>query len=683
MADRDDPAAWLRPWYVPISAAGLTLLAIVAVFRMESSAPNYDPQYMRVIVERTIRYGGSYYENGIHNKGPLEPFVYELAARVGGDTGFWFVIGLFTLAAAMCIGLAAALCTVRSGGSVVLGVSVAAAAITHFTLSDADYAGVLYARNMTVALMAVAFAVAAFDPAWSTPRRRVVSVIVVGVTTGLAVQTLVTACFTASPVLLWAMWVRRDAVVGRVTAWIAMPVVSALTLVSAPLYYRVFGPWQDFVDGWWVQARYMSTGTGRDLASQWSLGWDQFRDYYGDRPELVLVLVVWIVATGWRWRSLDIDQRVLRALPLVWFVGAWVELVLSQRYSSHYYSVLAVPTILLLATAVADVGRFWAVRPPRPAALAPLGAAVIALLAGGLGPFGTGMEAAAVVGSTGDFAERRDVGIDGRTHLIRAALDLVSEEDDPLLMWTSYPWPYLNLERVSATRYIWKSFLLGEIYLGESGPQYVVPGTWERFEEDLDRTNATAFFVESVNPVAAGTPFEARVERDFTEVFVDEAASLSYRNDLAAWLRAPAVSGEPVTLGAGPVVLSETGCTRIDAEISTAALNLDPIRLEFGDDLTGGIADGSIVVSGDGVGVVLVESNRLGLGGYAAPFRVERERIRLSVIVGARAAVVVVDGSIVGAVGVEPGHAVVMDTGTSAIDEAPVTRSRPPTLTGC
>jgi hypothetical protein len=691
MADRPKPTRWMRAWYVPITAAGLALLAVIAVFRMESSAPNYDPQYMRVIVERTIRYGGSYYVNGIHNKGPLEPFVYELAARLGGDGGFWFVISLFALAAAGCVGVAAALFTVRSGGSVLLGSSVAAAAIVHLTLSDADYAGVLYARNMTVALLSIGFAVAAFDPAWSSDRRRVASVVVVGITTGLAVQTLVTACFTASPVLLWAMWARRDELARRVPAWLAMPVVSACALASAPVYYRLFGPWRAFVDGWWVQARFMSEGTGRDLASQFSLGWDRFLEYYGERPELVVVLVIWLVTTAWRWRTFDRDQRALRLLPPIWFLGAWIELVLSQRYSSHYFSVLAVPTIMLLATVIADVGhglgarlpRGDAARSPRLTALLPLGAAIVALYAGGLAPFGVGLAAVAQVDSTDDFVARRAVGIDGRTHMLRAALDLVSEEDDPLLMWTSYPWPYLNYERVSATRYIWKTFLLGEIYLGKSGPEYVVPGTWDRFAEDLDATNPTAFIVESVNPVEPGTPFASRVARDFTEVFDDGAVSLSYRNDLASWLRSPAVSGEHLTIAAGSTVLSATGCTRIDAQLSFAAAASEPIRLEFGRDPDGGSVGASIELQSSDDGRLLVESNRIGVGGYAGTFEVSGERGTLSVVVGARSAVVVVDGWIVGAVGVEPGAPVTLIDGGQVLDPLSVMRSRPPTLTGC
>ena len=103
-------------WIRPIVVGALVAIAVIAVFHMQLSAANYDPQYMRVLVERTIRLGGSYYDNGIHNKGPLEPAVYEFAGRIGGRSGFWFVIAIFTLVTSLVIGVAAALAVERSGG---------------------------------------------------------------------------------------------------------------------------------------------------------------------------------------------------------------------------------------------------------------------------------------------------------------------------------------------------------------------------------------------------------------------------------------------------------------------------------------------------------------------------------------------------------------------------------------
>src|SRR5207253_767634 len=53
---------------------------------------NVDPEYTADIVFRTIRFGGAYYENGIHNKGPIEPFVFQVASWITTRDGFWYGI---------------------------------------------------------------------------------------------------------------------------------------------------------------------------------------------------------------------------------------------------------------------------------------------------------------------------------------------------------------------------------------------------------------------------------------------------------------------------------------------------------------------------------------------------------------------------------------------------------------
>ena len=52
-----------------------------------------------------------------------------------------------------------------------LAVAAAAVMFVHFTFSGADYAGVLYARNMTTALLALTWIVALSNAPWTTARR--------------------------------------------------------------------------------------------------------------------------------------------------------------------------------------------------------------------------------------------------------------------------------------------------------------------------------------------------------------------------------------------------------------------------------------------------------------------------------------------------------------------------------
>src|SRR3954463_10387266 len=53
---------------------------------------NVDPQFSMVLVQRTIRFGGTFFDNALQDHGPIEPFLYDIAARVGGRNGAWYLV---------------------------------------------------------------------------------------------------------------------------------------------------------------------------------------------------------------------------------------------------------------------------------------------------------------------------------------------------------------------------------------------------------------------------------------------------------------------------------------------------------------------------------------------------------------------------------------------------------------
>ena len=251
--------------------------------------------------------------------------------------------------------------------------------------------------------------------------------LVVGLAIGLAIQTLLSACFTAVPVLAWVVWTRRHEQVRSRPVWLAVPVMAAVGFLSAPIYYRIFGPWDAFVDGWWTYARWMNTATGRSLGGQFGLGVDQFATYYGDRPVLFVVTVAFLTDMVIRWRALDADGRALRAMVAGWWLAAWIELTLSQRYSSHYYSILAVPSLLMIAVLVGAATRRLAAlsTPSSPqsrtvlTSVLPLAVAIITIYVGGTASFREGFREASAFHGISDFDDRRERLLDGRTHMLR------------------------------------------------------------------------------------------------------------------------------------------------------------------------------------------------------------------------------------------------------------------------
>jgi hypothetical protein len=124
---------------------------------------------------------------------------------------------------------------------------------------------------------------------------------------------------------------------------------------------------------------------------------------------------------------------------------------------------------------------------------------------------------------------------------VRAVLDVVSDDWDPVLMWTNDPWPYLNYRRVSATRFIWKSFLLGEIYLGRTSPSYVLPHTWDWFRDDLEESEPRTYLKSNGGEMPPETPFAEYVDDNFVEVYPGSPIPVSYRHDVAEQILDPAV----------------------------------------------------------------------------------------------------------------------------------------------
>lgn len=573
------------------AAAAATVLIVGAWCWIEQRSPDFDPQYARDIVERSLRFGGTYYQNGIHNKGPLEPFLYEVATWFTSDEGYWFGISAMIVGASIVLGSVAAHVVRLLDGPRWLGVAAGAAVYVHLTLSGADYAGVLYSRNMTITLLGVAFVMLTPAAGWPTARRRsTVRIVAAGVCLGLAVQTLQTATLTAAVVGLLGLISIGDARARHGTTGVArarrrLIGVAAVTLVSAPAYYLVVGSWRDFWDGWWVYGRYMSQATGRSLAEQLGLGWHQHYLWLGAHAPLVLACVAFVGLGAARWSRMSVVQRRLHVALPAWYVAGWFEIVLTQRYSSHYYVVVAVPAALMVSGAAGHVIALITDAGLRVRGGARWVAAtlVVSLVWSGTGPLVTGVEVASGYEGVDELAHSRAVGRDGTARSVQALLDIVGRRGDPLLAWTNYPWPYLDFDRVSATRFIWKSFLMGEIYLGRTDLAFVLPGSWTRWAEDVDDTSPLVALTDATFPVPADTPFAELLATEFSPALTTPTLSLALRRDAlsalvgrrdgAAWAPAADSFGP----GWGP---SSTGLIYAGSELdeTTSVLRLGDLR---------------------------------------------------------------------------------------------------------
>jgi len=521
-----------------LTAFAFTVVGAVALIGNRIQAAGNDAVFTQSLVNRAARLGGTYYDNGITPKGPLEDVAHDIALRVGGYDGHFYVISIMVAISAVLLGLAAARTAQTTGGNRYVALAVGATVFVHFTFSNAAYAGLLYSRNILVTLLAVAWLLAIGDRGWmSSGRVQLTTAIVTGALLGLAVQTILPSIIDATAIGLAASFMIAKRVEDRArrrTLRRATAASAVVAFASAPAWYAVRGSFGPFWASWWTYASYQYRGIGLSFGQELSRGGNDFSGYYRHRPLLALAIGAFVVLTVSRWSRHDRTTRIVHASLLGWFAGGWFQLVSGERYSPHYFSVIAAPSAMIAAAlaghaSAAIANRRWL---GRTTAAWPVLAVVLSFA------LSSGTESRLVAASStlsGFTSVHRAVQLaradqPGPNQSVQAVLDLVSRDRDPLLAYSDDQYLYPSYRRIPATRFQQRYFLIGSIYLGQTGPQYVLHDTWKWFDEDLRHANPVAF-LKTVR--IDSKPFAKYVASHFERVFDGNAGTVELRDDVA------------------------------------------------------------------------------------------------------------------------------------------------------
>ena len=545
-------------------SAGL-LLVIVAFFSNALRSADFDPQQMRVYVERTIRFGGTFYENGLHNKGPLDPIIYRFAFTLGGYDAFWYAISGFIVLGTILIAYAAFRTSLEHTTSRSFGLAMALIAFFHFALAKTDYSGVLYSRNEVSYLLAAAWIFVLANRFWHNDKDCFRSTVVLGIIIGITVQTVLTTLFAAAAItFVWLSFMSARFTFLQIRKLLILLALSSFaTFVSAPLWYLARGKFDEFWGGWWIYARFQSDASGRSLGNQFGWGWDNITQYYGDWPLSFAIVLASLTMLWLFWDKISPRLRTLHLGAILWLAGGWIELILSQRYSTHYFVVVALPTMILASLVVAHLYQLaWQIRALSFNRFIPLLALVASFVYFPNNSVKGGLEQFSDFKGIAHVVEQAEMAQPGDTRTVRAILDITSADHDALLSWTGWPWTYLNVERVSASRMIWSSMFLGEIYLAGSGPQWVVPNTWEWFAKDMNQSNPTAHTERNDFPRRPGNPFDDYVNQKMTLKYSGTQSKVWLRNDLAAILSQSEIETAATSLRPGPETIGNEWCSR-------------------------------------------------------------------------------------------------------------------------
>ena len=692
-----------------LTVFALALVGAATLFGNRIHAAGNDAVFTQSLVDRAARFGGTYYQNGITPKGPLEDVAHDLALRVGGYDGHWYVISLLIALSCVLIAAAAASTAITTGATRAVALAVGVAVYVHFALSDAAYAGLLYSRNILATLLAVAWMLTLDERPWRTPRLRLWSAIATGVLLGFAVQTILPSFIDASAIGIAALVLlgtRVEDAGARRRLRLTTVGAAAGAFLLAPVWYLLRGSFPEFWASWWTYASYQSKGIGLSTGEEIARGWHNAYIYYQARPLLFLMLATFVGLTIAAWPRLDHKVRVTHLALLGWLFGGWFQLVTGERYSTHYFVVIAAPTAMIAAalaghawTAVASTPRL-----ARTAIAWPLIALLLSLYlsAGTTTRF---QDAAAITSgftSANRGAELTRENQPGPNRSVQAVLDLVSRDRDPLLLYDDNQFLYPDYRRIPATRFQQRYFLVGSIYLGQTSPKYILNDTWKWFDEDLRQSNPAAFLETGT---IDSKPFADYVADHFEPAFSGEIGTVQLRDDVAASVlrgatdRAWTPPDEPDN---GPGWTATTGSARY-AQTSTPTTDdrlvlatqqcqriegtLDPVNLVFHfEDWTAKQPELQLVV--DGTTVTAQDGNGNTLESVSIP-QADRAQADangsqpFALVLGEHAAALVMGGKIVGAVELPARTKVTVESTTASLGMTRLRVGAPPNVGGC
>lgn len=687
---------WIRGAVLALIVTGV----VIATIANESRVSNVDPTYVRVMVERTHAYGGTFYDNLIYNKGPLEPLLHQIASLVTSYDTYWLGIAAIQGLLTLVIALAAARTTRFSGATVLGALAVGTVAFIHFAFSKSDYAGAVYVRYLMVALLAVGWVVLISERAWLTEKRRLIATAAVSVTVAVAVQTLLTTALAAM-VLLAAthLLLRERAPSGEQIKLVGVSLICLpLAFLTAPIWYWARGAFDAFWAGWWVHAGFSASGLERTFGEQLTLGWKQLRTHHLENPLVLVVVVLFGILVAVRWRSWNRRQRIVHGTAIAWWVAGWAELVVSQRYSTHYFSVVAVPVVIMAALLIGAAAAASSSRAPRVAAAATVVALAVAGHLVAPGAVWSALKEVRDFRGVSTVAEQRAARLGPQNRTMRAILDLVSAEGDPLLAWQHDPTQFMLMERVSATRFGYVRPLVGEIYLGATSPDYVLPQTWPWFFEDINESDPTTL-IEVGSAIPSETPFASYAGDNFTPVYMREKVIVSFRNDVARdfigpsahtrWEPQPSRPGsgwsmegevlvytpasEPAQTDLHPIASS---CSRIEGTVSWTAGRSQGISIYF-HDATGGSEPLHFTI----LRTEVFSASERSL--YETHTLIDDGPKGFAIVVGRQSAALIMEGRVVAAVRLSPSVTVTIQPRADRVELSDMRIGSPPEGGGC
>jgi hypothetical protein len=496
---------------------GVLLLAyvVIATFALQfTTRLAWDEHALIQIVERARAYDLPYYVAGADNKGPLWMAPYDIAQHLGNTYTLWWFIALQIVLVALLTCTALFRVGANAGPARLPLLGVAAAVAVWMLFSPAEWSHTLLSRNLIALWWATAFAALTALPLVTAPRLRAALAATGGALAGFAVQTNPSSAPTALVMLglvAWLSWrgplraTPRVLGVPTLVAWFAGTALVAFGSAFAWYAVRGDGALHEFWYWWWGYSRTYSQATGRSLPDILWKGVEFYFSYYRTNTIETLVLAAFVVDTVRRGRARE--PVWLDVALLAYWLAECVAVSLGQRFFPHYLVLNVVPVALMGAV----LASRWGGRLSRPAQ-----AVLATLLIGGavLSPawdeIRHGVRAAeAFHGTEQSQREIRDAVPPDRRQVREIIHQIVPNRRPTAVIWTGMPFDYTDFDVRSATRYVVRVWLTGEVYGGGTSLENIPDGAWDRWVQDMRRTPADVIVFHPADPLPPGTAIDS------------------------------------------------------------------------------------------------------------------------------------------------------------------------------
>lgn len=500
---------------------------VAALFAIERTAPGDDAAQYWVMAGRLAETGDPFYVAAVDHKGPLWVWVYRVAYAVGGDQRvFWFVIAAMAVALGALTGWAVHHLVRQATGDRVVATLTGVATTTLLWFGPEPYSQILYSRNITVAMTALA-AVAVVAAIADRSRRATLLLVPAGGALGLASTTVLTS---VAPTVALAGALALVGVDRRLATRRALLLLgsAACAFAAVPAWYVARGAGAPFKTYFWDYNR-LYADDGAPLVERAAEALVEIARYHLAHPYLSVGPLAIVVLAGWarrrdRW---DADPAFRAGVVLAgWWFGEAVSVAAPGRWFAHYWVLLVVPAAALGGLVVAVMRTRSAAPHPagrrrRPPAAVVLGAVVVgAVVTVGVPRIAEGATAAASFDGFRRHQAQRWEDMSPGLSAVRAATAALTEPGEAVYAWTPYAALYVIVDRPAASRFDRRTWQTGEIW-GSDG-RADLPGVWDDLMDDLAVSRPDLIIEMLDEPIPPGSPLAQLVAARYRPVFTIE-----------------------------------------------------------------------------------------------------------------------------------------------------------------